>query len=109
MRRMVFWIARPITLWALHFIAVYALISAGCGPRALIEPDMLRAVTSLVTLAAALVALVFLIVAGRSLRRLGAGAAEAPLVSAAWWTAAISVLAIVINATPVVLLSSCSG
>ncbi|MBD3626150.1 MAG: hypothetical protein HUJ24_12430 [Rhodobacteraceae bacterium] len=30
-------IARPATAWALHFIAVYALISAACAPRLLLS------------------------------------------------------------------------
>lgn len=30
-------IARPATVWALHFIAVYALVSAACAPRAMLS------------------------------------------------------------------------
>ena len=51
-------LAGPPGLWALHFIAVYATISAACAPRALVEPatafGALLAVT-LLAIAAALV------------------------------------------------------
>lgn len=109
MSRMVFWIARPITIWALHFIAVYALISAACGPRALMTPEMLRAVVSLVTLIPALLLVVFLIRAKRHQRRLPPDAPAAPLAGAAFWATLIALLAVVVNVTPVAMLGSCAG
>ena len=51
-------IAKPVLLWALHFTAIYALISAACAPRALLEP------AHLVTTAAVLTALAAMIGAG---------------------------------------------
>ncbi|SDW67124.1 hypothetical protein [Roseicitreum antarcticum] len=109
MSRMVFWIARPITIWALHFIAVYALTSAACGPRALMMPETLRLLVSLVTLIPGLVLLVFLLRARRHFRQIPPDAPEAPLAGAAFWTTLIALLAVLMNVVPVAMLDSCTG
>lgn len=112
MTRPVFWIAAPVLLWALHFAVVYALISAGCGPRALMAPEMLRVTVSLLTLVAVVAGLVLLIGAGRRQRRVAAQpdpAPDASLAAAAYWTAVIALLAMMMNVTPVAVLSSCAG
>jgi len=108
MNTLVFHVARPVTLWALHFITVYALISGGCGPRALMTPDMLRVTISLVTLGAGIIALWFVIAAQRR-RRGDLNDMEIALANAAWWSAVISLVAILFNAMPVALLTSCTG
>lgn len=102
-------VARPITLWALHFIAIYALISAACGPRALLDTDVMRAAVALLTLAAGLLALAWLVTARRRMNRLPADAPERPLAVAAAWAAAISLLAIIVDAWPVAFLTTCTG
>jgi hypothetical protein len=101
-------IAAPVLLWALHFIVVYALVSAACGPRALLGPELLRVVVSLVTLLPAILCVVLLIIASRALRRHGEPA-DLHLASAGWWAAAISTVAILVNVTPVALLDTCTG
>ncbi len=102
-------IALPALLWALHFIVVYALISAGCAPRAIIEVEVVRGLVVVATCAAAAVALVWLISSGLERRRAPAGSDAAALASAGWWSALISLLAILANLWPVVLLGSCTG
>lgn len=109
MTRMFLRILQAVALWALHFIAIYALISAACGPRALIEPDMLRAITGLVTLVPAVLLLVTLLAARRHRRKMAATAPEATLAATAYWVTAISLLAVIANVTPVAVLSSCTG
>lgn len=109
MTRLVVSVARPVTLWALHFIAVYALISAACGPRALFSPEILRATVSLVTLVTAAIMLGFLILSLRQRRGLQPDMPEAVLAQAAVWSAGISLLAILGNLWPVATLATCSG
>lgn len=101
-------IAAPVLLWALHFIVVYSLVSAACGPRALLGPDLLRVVVSLVTLLPAILCVVLLVFATRT-RRCQSEPADLHLATAAWWAAAVSTLAILINVTPVALLETCAG
>lgn len=108
MTRSVARIAAPVLVWALHFVAVYGLVSAACGPRGLLGPDTLRAVASLVTAVPAVLCVVLLLAAARGRRR-WTDPAEANLNQAAWWAAAIAVLAILANAAPVALLETCSG
>lgn len=102
-------IARPITLWALHFIAIYALISGACAPRALFDVEIMRAVSAILTLAFVLVTLAWLIIGLRTLRRLADDAPERPLAVAVAWIAAISLLALLANLWPVAFLSGCTG
>lgn len=109
MNALVMHIARPVTLWALHFIAIYALISAACAPRDLMEVDAMRLIAVIVTAGAALLVLFWL------LRGLRAGYArepdepDAPLIAAANWSAFISLVAILANLWPVAFLTSCTG
>lgn len=102
-------LARPVTLWAVHFIALYALISAACAPRQLLETDLMRVVAALVTLAAALVVLWWLLAGMRALRASGEDSPSRPMLVAVCWTAGISLLAILANIWPIAALGSCTG
>ncbi|WP_299046359.1 hypothetical protein [uncultured Tateyamaria sp.] len=102
-------IARPVTLWSLHFIAIYALISAACAPRGLIDPDMMRGIAAIVTAGCAIVLLVWLVLGLRTARTLDADAPERPLNVAVIWSALISLLAIFANLWPVAVLATCAG
>ncbi|ABV95618.1 hypothetical protein Dshi_3890 (plasmid) [Dinoroseobacter shibae DFL 12 = DSM 16493] len=104
-----FRIATPITLWAIHFIAIYALISAACSPRGLLGPDTMAAVAALVTGTIAVAILVLLILSGRGMRRVGPDGPELPLAQAAWWSALISFLAVLANVWPILRVSGCTG
>jgi len=95
----------PVLIWALHFSAVYALISAACAPRGLLEPDIMAATVALVTGLAGIGCLAFLIVARRRRR----SAESLPLAQAAWWSALISLLAVFANAWPIAVLPGCTG
>ena len=102
-------LTRPVILWALHFTALYALISAACAPRGLMEIETMRATAAVVTLGAAVLALAWLVVAMRGLRRIDDLAPGRPLAVAALWSAAISLMAILANLWPVATLASCTG
>jgi hypothetical protein len=102
----VFRAATPVLLWALHFAAIYALLSAACAPRELLAVEAARIVSVLLTAALAIAALALLVAAGRGLRR---GAPDPAMEQAAWWSALISLLAILANAWPVATLPGCSG
>lgn len=95
----------PVLLWALHFSAVYALISASCAPRGLMEPDVMAATVALLTGIAGIGCLAFLIVARRQRRRENA----MTMAQAAWWSALISFLAVMANAWPIAVLPGCTG
>ncbi len=98
--------AAPVLLWALHFSAIYTLLSAACAPRELLSIDMLRVTTALLTAGLAIATLALLVAAGRGLRR---GAPDPSMEQAAWWSALISFLAILANAWPVATLPGCTG
>ncbi len=89
-------ILRPALLWAVHFTLVYAALSAACAPRGLIEPAVANLFVLVLTVPAAIGALV-------GARRKGPG----PLGRAALWSGVISALAIVFNAAPVLLMNGC--
>jgi len=99
----------PVILWSLHFIAVYALISAACAPRGLIGIDVMRATVGLVTLAPALAILAWLLTAGHRLREGTEAQTDTTFATAAWWCALISLLAVILNLWPVVWLTACTG
>lgn len=109
MNRLAFHIARPITVWALHFIAVYALISAGCGERTLLDAATTRASVALLTLATGLLMLFWTVLAARRLRQEEPYSPSESLAQAAWWTALISLIAVVANLWPVAMMSTCNG
>jgi len=109
MTRLVFQIARPVTLWSLHFIAIYALISAACAPRGLLEIDLMRAIAVLATLAAIVPLVVWLLQARRRVREIPPKAEPHALATAVFWSALISLAAILANLAPVAFLSSCGG
>ena len=95
----------PVLVWALHFSAVYALISAACAPRGLIGADTMAAMAALVTGIAGIGCLAFLVRARKQRRRDDAH----PLAEAAWWSALISLLAVLANSWPIAALPGCSG
>ncbi|AHM05091.1 hypothetical protein roselon_02793 [Roseibacterium elongatum DSM 19469] len=95
----------PVLIWALQFAAVYALISAACAPRGLLEADTMAAIVALLTGLAGIGCLAFLISARRRRRRAEALA----LAQAAWWSALISLLAVFANAWPIAVLPGCTG
>lgn len=109
MTRLVFHIAGPITLWSLHFIAIYALISAACAPRGLMDVDVMRGVATIGTLLIGIAMLVWLVLALRRSRRIPDDAEERPLAIAALWSVGISLMAILANLWPVATLATCSG
>lgn len=109
MTRSVLYIIGPVIAWSLHFIAIYALISAACAPRGLIEIDVMRAAAGLITLALSVGVLAWLVTAGRHVRRAADTENDATLATAAWWCALISLLAIFANLWPIAWLTACTG
>jgi hypothetical protein len=97
--RQVWALATPAIAWTVHFIAVYALISASCAPRALLDQTMLGLSVLAVTAVGLLFALWPLVLppAGESLTR------------SIRWGGFIFALAIVFQALPLVFYSSCGG
>lgn len=93
----------PVLIWALHFSAVYALISASCAPRGLMGADTMAAAVALVTGAAGIACAALLIAARRHRRH------DAALARATWWSALISLLAVFANAWPIAALPGCTG
>ncbi len=90
-------IARPVLTWTVHFIFVYAALSAACAERAVFSYPVTSTAIGIATVIA-------LIVAGWSLvgRR-----QHTEFHIAARWTTIISMVAIVFSATPVILLDGC--
>ncbi|MGR3496911.1 hypothetical protein [Citreimonas sp.] len=109
MTRMALHIARPVILWAIHFTAIYALISAACAPRGLLDPDVTRAAATFLTLATGLLMLVWLVRAGRLCGRLDPEEPRWTLAQASWWTVVITLFAIVANLWPIAMMGSCTG
>ena len=97
-------VVAPAVIWALHFAAVYALISAACAPRALIGGDTMTALAVGLTGIAATTCLAFLIRAGRARRTATNGLSQA-----AWWSALISMVAVLGNVWPFATLPGCTG
>jgi hypothetical protein len=100
-------IVRPVIVWALHFIALYALISAACAPRMLLDVGLMRISALVVTAATAILLLIWTVMAHR-VRARSEDRARA-LASAAWWSALISLLAVVANLWPILALPTCTG
>jgi hypothetical protein len=94
-------IARPGLTWAVHFVAIYALISASCAARAMIGHPTLVIAGGAVTVVAVAACLwsVFAPPAGGStdLRR------------AAVWGGLVFALACVANASALFLIQGCGG
>lgn len=89
-------IARPTLAWTLHFIFVYAALSAACADRA---------VTNYGT---AFVAIIIATVVALGAAGLGLfSRSRSPFHSAARWTTVIALLAILFNLAPVLLLTDC--
>ena len=109
MTRATIYIFGPVLIWALHFSALYALISAACAPRGLMGIDTMTAVAALGTAAAGIGCVALLLRAGRAFRRADDTSQAAPLAQAAWWSALISLLAVMANVWPVAALPGCAG
>lgn len=110
MTRPILSITRPVLIWALHFIAVYALISGSCAPRGLLEADIARAAVATLTLLAGILVLAWTIGAMRVIRRhRGADTPANAHAHIAFWTSAIALLATLFNLWPVIFLSGCTG
>ncbi|OAN79433.1 hypothetical protein A8B78_11930 [Jannaschia sp. EhC01] len=109
MTRLTLHILRPLLLWAVHFIAIYALISAACAPRLLLEVDAIRVVATIMTAVFAVLLLVWLIRAGRVKARMVHDDPASALATAAWWSLQISLLAIVANLWPIAIMTTCTG
>ena len=109
MTRAIVHIVGPVIVWALHFIAIYALISAACAPRGLIGIDVMRASAGLVTFLASISVLAWWFGAGRRLRHARDPNTDITLETAAWWSALIAFLAIFANLWPVAWLAGCAG
>ncbi|WP_306118852.1 MULTISPECIES: hypothetical protein [unclassified Roseitalea] len=95
-------LAAPITIWAVHFIALYGLISASCGPRMLMPIAVMQMTTFIVTVVA-------LIGAGLPLIRVPVRHQGDDLATAIRVCALISVIAIIANALSFPFFSSCGG
>lgn len=90
-------IARPILAWTLHFIVVYAALSAACAERAVTGYPAAVSVIALATVIA-------LMVAGWSFFR--SHGTEFHI--AARSTTVISMVAILFSASPILLLGGCN-
>ena len=88
----------PGLVWALHFIAVYALISAACAPRALIDMGAIWLWGGIATGIA-------LVAAGAPLLM----RTPAPLRRALTYCVAIALVAILADAAFLYLFPSCGG
>lgn len=95
-------LAAPVTIWAIHFTIVYALISAACSPRELIGVPALQVTVFIVTIVA-------LIGAGLPLIRVPSRHRGDEMVTAIRLCAALSVVAIFINALTFPFFGSCGG
>ncbi len=89
-------VARPVVIWTLHFILVYAALSAACAERAVASYPAAVIAVSIGTPVA-------LVLAGWGLLRRG----DQPMRIAARVTIIISLLAILFNTAPVLLLDGC--
>jgi len=109
MTALAYHIWRPAVVWALHFTTIYALISAACAPRALLEVQTAQMLALAATLGAAALVLFWVGTGMRNLSRLPKDAPERSLAQAAVWAATISLVAILIDLWPMATLSSCAG
>ncbi|WP_348657432.1 hypothetical protein [uncultured Sulfitobacter sp.] len=102
-------IAKPVLLWALHFATVYALVSAACAPRALLEPAHLVLTAAVLTALAAILQIIWMWRLASHGHRNSLGPDAFALQRAAWWTGLISLIATLANLTPVLILPGCHG
>jgi hypothetical protein len=98
--RLLLGLAGPPVVWAAHFIAVYAVISAACAPRGMLDP----ALSGLLVLALTAICLPL------SLWPFWGSATRASeeMTRAIRWLSAISAAAILFDALPFVLVVGCS-
>jgi membrane-associated protease RseP (regulator of RpoE activity) len=102
-------IAKPVLLWALHFTAIYALISAAYAPRALLAPAHLVVTAAGLTALAAVLQILWIWRLSDRDRRNALGPDARALQHAAWWSGLISLIATLANLTPVLILPGCHG
>ena len=109
MRRLIHGIAKPVLLWALHFAAIYALISAACAPRALLASEHLVIAATVLTASAAVLQIFWMWGASHRRSRTRLTKDDFALLRAGWWSGLISLIAIFANLTPVLILPGCHG
>ncbi|MEX3316943.1 hypothetical protein [Sulfitobacter sp. PS-8MA] len=109
MKNLTLGIAKPVLLWALHFAAIYALISAACAPRALLSQDQLLMVSVIATVAVVILQIIWMWGAHSQGRRPGLTPDAFALARAAWWAGLISLIASLANLSPVLILPGCHG
>lgn len=95
-------LATPILTWAVHFIVLYALVSAACAPRMLMPVPVMQVATWIATVAAVVVAGVPVLFTGR---QEGAGAMRPAILL----TVLISVIAILADALAFAFFATCGG
>ncbi|SFQ97113.1 hypothetical protein [Poseidonocella sedimentorum] len=100
-RRSLLCVIGPGIVWAVHFTTVYALISAACAPRDLIDYPGLLLSGGLATVFALGLCLLPVLCPPR------AGPPE--LIRAAFWSGLIFSLAVLANAGALVFFQSCGG
>lgn len=100
-RRSVLAVIRPGIVWAVHFTAIYALISAACAPRALLDHGALLLSGGLVTVAALVLCLLPVVFPRRSGPR--------DMIRAAFWSGLIFALAVLANAGALFFFQGCGG
>lgn len=101
-RNQVLALAAPITLWAIHFTILYALVSAACSPRALMSITTMQTLSFIATIIA-------LIGAGLPILRVPARRKNDDMATAIRLAAVISVIAIVLSAVAFPFFTNCGG
>lgn len=101
-RNQVLALAAPITLWAIHFTVLYALVSAACSPRELLAIPTMQTLSFVATVIA-------LIGAGLPLLRLPVRHDNDDMATAIRLAALISVIAIVVDAIAFPFFATCGG
>lgn len=100
-RQSILRIVGPGGVWTLHFIAVYALISAACAPRQLLQPDALLLGIAAVTVVSLSLCLLRVVLPYRrdppEIRR------------AAFWSGLIFGLAVLANSASFLFLQNCGA
>lgn len=95
-------LAAPITIWAIHFIVLYALVSAACSPRELMPIAVMQTASFIVTIIA-------LVIAGLPLLRLPVRHENDDMATAIRVAALVAVIAIVVDAIAFPFFTSCGG
>lgn len=102
-------VARPVVLWAFHFMAIQALVASACAPDGTFGSGGLRLAAGSLTLGAALLALFWLVSGLRRAHRLPANAPQRSLAVMAVRTAGVSIAAVLADLWPVFVLADCTN